>query len=219
MTTDQAKPLAGQPFSEQTGYLLIEVGLLAKEVAARAVAPLGLRPRHVRVLAALASGDALSSQQEVSRSLGIDPNVFVGLIDELERLGFAERKRNPKDRRRHTLTITGAGMTALGSARKLLDEAEAAFFRGFEPGEKAALHDMLGRLLAVAGGEIGCASDLPAPRPASHASRMQTGVGVATSAPAGVSEPLARSTANMDSEPSWVFAVYTKRPVGSMTMS
>lgn len=162
MTTDQAKPLAHQPFGEQTGYLLIEVGQLAKEVAARAVAPLGLRPRHVRVLAMLASGDDLSSQQEVSRSLGIDPNVFVGVIDDLERLGLAQRQRNPRDRRRHMLMITEAGMVTLRSARKLLDDAEAAFFRAFEPGEKAAMHDMLGRLLSAAGGEIGCTSELPA---------------------------------------------------------
>jgi DNA-binding MarR family transcriptional regulator len=207
MTTDQAKSLARQPFSEQTGYLLIEVGQLAKDVAAQAVAPLGLRPRHVSVLAVLAGGDHLRSQQEVSRSLGIDPNVLVGLIDDLERLGLAERKRNPSDRRRHMLMITGAGTGALRSARKLLDDTEAAFLRVLEPGEKAALHDMLARLLSVtAGGDegTGCASDLPH---CPQASRMQTGVGVVTSVPAGVSAPVARSIANMDTEPSCVFAV------------
>jgi DNA-binding MarR family transcriptional regulator len=161
MTTDQVKPQAREPLSEQTGYLLIEVGQAAKDVAAQAVAPLGLRPRHVRVLAVLADGDELRSQQEVSRSLGIDPNVLVGLIDDLERLGLAERKRNPRDRRRHMLMITAAGTAALRSARKLLDDAEAAYFRVLEPGEKAALHGMLARLLsATSGGDdgAGCTS-------------------------------------------------------------
>lgn len=136
----------GTPLDALTGYLLIEAGQRAKNSAERAVAVLGLRPRHVRVLAAFAGAEP-GSQQEVSRVLGIDPNVVVGLIDDLERLGLAERQRNPRDRRRHVLAITEAGHAALRSARELLNEAEEAFFATITAEEKAILHAMLGRLI------------------------------------------------------------------------
>jgi DNA-binding MarR family transcriptional regulator len=137
------------PFESFTGYLLIEVGKRAAAVANSAVAPLGLRLRHVRVLAAFASGTGTSSQQEASRVLGLDPNVVVDLIDDLERLGFAERKRNPKDRRRHVLAVTDQGQAALGQASAWLNEAEAAFFSAVSAEEKTVLHDILGRLFTA----------------------------------------------------------------------
>jgi DNA-binding MarR family transcriptional regulator len=137
------------PFESLTGYLLIEVGKRATTVANSAVAPMGLRLRHVRVLAAFARGTGTGSQQEASRVLGLDPNVLVDLIDDLERLGLAERKRSPKDRRRHVLAVTELGQATLWQASARLKEAEEAFFTGVSPEEKIALHEILGRLFPV----------------------------------------------------------------------
>ena len=51
---------------------LIKLGELAMTKAERALEPLGVRPRHLNVLAALAADDSLS-QQDVSRRLsGVD---------------------------------------------------------------------------------------------------------------------------------------------------
>lgn len=135
------------PLDVLTGYLLIEAGQRAKTSAERAVAELGLRPRHVRVLALFASSEP-GSQQEVSRVLGLDPNVVVGIIDDLERLGFAMRRRSQLDRRRQVLVLTEAGRAVLRSAYKLLGEAEESFFATISAEEKSALHAILGRLMA-----------------------------------------------------------------------
>jgi len=164
------KDVSGEdtPFESLTGYLLIEVGKRATAAANSAVAPLGLRLRHIRVLAAFADGAGTSSQQEASRVLGLDPNVVVDLIDDLERLGLAERKRNPADRRRHVLAITERGQAALRSASARLNETEAAFFSAVSPEERAVLHGILDRLFrapvpldGIASENDGCAHDEP----------------------------------------------------------
>ena len=146
MLAEEVSAAQDLPFESFTGYLLIETGKRAKAMAESAVAPLGLRLRHVEVLAAFASGARTSSQQEASRVLGLDPNVVVDLIDDLERLGLAERKRNPRDRRRQVLAITESGQAALLSASTRLTEAETAFFSVLSSEGKAALHDLLGQL-------------------------------------------------------------------------
>lgn len=135
------------PLDVLTGYLLIEAGQRAKTSAEDAVAALGLRPRHVRVLALFDSAEP-GSQQEVSRILGLDPNIVVDIVDDLERLGFATRQRNPRDRRRQILVLTEAGQAALRAAYKHLGEAEELFFSSISAEEKAALHSILSRLTA-----------------------------------------------------------------------
>ncbi|WP_433133748.1 MarR family winged helix-turn-helix transcriptional regulator [Micromonospora sp. CA-240977] len=137
----------GSAMSGRTGFRLIKLGELAMVTAERALEPLGVRPRHFNVLATLAADDTLS-QQDVSRLLGIDPNVLVGVIDELEKQGLAERRRNPQDRRRHVVALTAAGRQVLRDGAALLDEAEAAFFAEVPAAELAVLHEVAARLLA-----------------------------------------------------------------------
>jgi DNA-binding MarR family transcriptional regulator len=131
----------------RTGYRLIKLGELAMTVAERALAPLGVKPRHFNVLATLA-GDESLSQLDVSRLLGIDPNVMVGVIDELEKNGLAERRRNPRDRRRHVVAPTRAGLDVLRDGAARLDVAESAFFASVSPGELAVLQTVAARLLS-----------------------------------------------------------------------
>ncbi|WP_424639348.1 hypothetical protein [Embleya sp. AB8] len=59
----------------------------------------------MHVLESLLAYDSLS-QQDVSRVFGIDPNVLVGLLDDLEALGCAECRCNPHDRRRHVFHVS-----------------------------------------------------------------------------------------------------------------
>ncbi|MFC7743135.1 MarR family winged helix-turn-helix transcriptional regulator [Nocardiopsis composta] len=82
------------PLADLTAFRLIKLGDLIYAEAQRTLAPLGLTPRLFHVLAGAASMDA-PSQQDLARTLGFDPNVMVGVVDELERLGLAERARNP----------------------------------------------------------------------------------------------------------------------------
>lgn len=143
---EQAGP-ARSAMSDRTGYRLVKLGELVMVTAERALAPLGIRPRHFNVLASLAADESLS-QQEVSRLLGIDPNVLVGVIDDLERHGLAERRRNPRDRRRHVVAVTAAGQRVLREGAARLDQAEAAFFTAVPAADLAVVHEVAARLLA-----------------------------------------------------------------------
>ena len=50
----------------------------------------------------------MTQQELVDRSL-IDPSSMVAIIDELEELGFAERRPHPSDRRKHAIHLTADG--------------------------------------------------------------------------------------------------------------
>lgn len=133
-----------------TGYLLMKLGELAAGGAARLLEPIQLRPRQVYVLATLAAVEA-PSQQDVSRRLGIDPNVMVGVMDELEGRGLVQRRRNPRDRRRHLVTLTDAGHQVLSEAMTLLGQAERALQDAMTPEELAVVRAVAQRLLSEHG--------------------------------------------------------------------
>src|SRR5690606_33219377 len=133
---------------ERTGYRLIKVGELAMATAERALAPLGVKPRHFNVLATLA-GNASLSQQDVSHLLGIDPNVLVGVIDDLGERGLAERRRNPKDRRRHVVAVTPAGQRLLADGAARLDAAEQDFFAGVADADLAVVRQVTAHLIGA----------------------------------------------------------------------
>src|SRR6201995_1322669 len=52
-------------------------------------------------------------QQELGATLMVDPNNCVLLLNELDEMGYVERRRDPQDRRRHIVVITAAGTKAL----------------------------------------------------------------------------------------------------------
>jgi DNA-binding MarR family transcriptional regulator len=132
----------------RTGYRLVKLADTLLSLADRTLTPLGVKTKHVHILETLLAGESLS-QQDVSRLLGIDPNVLVGLLDDLEARGFAERRRNPKDRRRHTVQVTDAGRALVAESTRLLGEAEDAFFAVVPEEARQVVHDASGLLLAA----------------------------------------------------------------------
>ncbi|MGW6933032.1 MarR family winged helix-turn-helix transcriptional regulator [Lentzea sp. NPDC054927] len=97
-------------------YLMLQ---LVREV--RRLARNGLRGPHVTVLAFLSEQEAVA-QKRISDRVRMDPSDLVSVLDDLERQGFAQRKRDERDRRRFTVSITDAGRQAL---RERLDAARA----------------------------------------------------------------------------------------------
>lgn len=136
------------PLWRLTGFRLIKLGELLQATTASAFEDLEVSPRQFHVLAATASMSE-PSQRELSRALGIDPNVMVGIVDELERLGMAERVRNPRDRRRYIVTPTARALEVLERARAEAERLERAFFSELNEEERAALHDLSGRLVTA----------------------------------------------------------------------
>ncbi|MGW1978218.1 MarR family winged helix-turn-helix transcriptional regulator [Streptomyces sp. NPDC001889] len=135
------------PLVRRTGYLLHKAGTLLMEDAEQALAAQGMRMRYFYVLAALESGLSLS-QQDLSRLLNLDPTTMVALIDEMEGAGHVERRRNPSDRRRYILSLTGGGREALERAGRAVDEVERDFLAGVPEADRERLRAVLGELLA-----------------------------------------------------------------------
>lgn len=134
------------PLWHTTGFRLIKLGELAQAATADIFEPQEISARQFHVLAA---AEAMSgpSQKELSRALGLDPNVMVGLIDDLESRGLAVRKRNPKDRRRYIVTPTPEASRLLRKAREAVAAAEKEFFSCLSEQERETLHGLSGRLL------------------------------------------------------------------------
>jgi DNA-binding MarR family transcriptional regulator len=147
------------PLADHTGVLLYKAGMLIQEEADLALQQHGYRLRDFLVLAALAGGAELS-QQDLSQLINLDPTTVVSLIDDLEKAGHVERRRNPADRRRYILGLTEQGRETLARAQRVADAAEEAFFARLPEAGRPLLHKMLGSLLADRWPDAVCA-DLP----------------------------------------------------------
>ena len=110
-------------------------------------------------------------QRQLGEALHLDPNNTVLMLNDLEAAGWAERRRDPDDRRRHTVEITPAGRKALARAEQALDGLEADVLDGLSPDERATLRELLARAMA----------DVP-PRPSQAAIRQRSGLAPSPSA-------------------------------------
>lgn len=90
------------------------------------------------------------SQREVAETIGCDPSYVTGIVDRLEELDAVRRVVDPDDRRVKRLVVTDAG-------RALRDRVEADMFAhapmtaGLDQDQVAALHDLLGKVVAELG--------------------------------------------------------------------
>ena len=80
--------------------------------------------------------------------LMLDANNCVLLLNDIEAAGWAERRRDPDDRRRHVVDITPTGREALFRAEIALDGLEEEVLGTLSPDERETLRDLLGRALA-----------------------------------------------------------------------
>ena len=105
---------------------------------------LGMKLRQLMLLSYLSSG-APALQQQLCESLWLDPNNCVLLLNELEDLGYIERRRDPADRRRHVVELTEAGRTALERAERAQESLGDEMFAALSDEERATLRSLLSR--------------------------------------------------------------------------
>jgi DNA-binding MarR family transcriptional regulator len=119
-------PVLDQPPTRPTrsgAALLVHLARHMRVRSEAAIAPLGLRARHLIALTVLRDQDG-STQQSLSRTLQIDRTNLVGLLNELEADGLVARRRSTEDRRRHIVELTGTGLQRLAQAELALAAAE-----------------------------------------------------------------------------------------------
>ena len=107
---------------------------------------LGIRLKELATLAYLRDHEE-ASQQALTQALMLDANSCVLLLNELEASGYAERHRDPDDRRRHIVALTPAGRHALERAERAQDSIEDEVLAALDPSERAALRVLLSRAL------------------------------------------------------------------------
>jgi MarR family transcriptional regulator, transcriptional regulator for hemolysin len=111
------------------------------EVAA-ALAPLGLGSRGYCVLAAAQGGEF--TQTQLAGAIGLDKTTMVVTVDELERLGLAERTASVTDRRARVIKVTGAGP----EGQRLIDAVQDEVLGELPAAERAAFMKALTKLVA-----------------------------------------------------------------------
>jgi MarR family transcriptional regulator, lower aerobic nicotinate degradation pathway regulator len=130
------------------GFLLSRVGAAVRTGFKDVLAGWGIRPQQYLILLILDARDGLS-QQELCTAARVDSGNMVELLDGLEALRYAQRARDPRDRRRYVVTITPAGRSALAELRRAVDDYNARVLSPLTGPEQRRLAATLGKLFAT----------------------------------------------------------------------
>jgi DNA-binding MarR family transcriptional regulator len=136
-----SSPVVNRP-THRTAALLDYLARRMRLRSESALAPLGLRPRHLVALTVLREGGG-STQQALSTTLQIDRTNLVGLLNELEADELIERRRSSEDRRRHIVEITPAGATVLAKVEAALTAVEDEVLGGLDEEQRETLYSLL----------------------------------------------------------------------------
>jgi MarR family transcriptional regulator, temperature-dependent positive regulator of motility len=110
---------------------------------------LGIKLRQLMLLSYLRAG-APALQQQLCESMWMDPNNCVLLLNEMEEMGYIERRRDHADRRRHVVDITETGRAALERAERAQETIGDELFGALSDDERATLRSLLSRALEPA---------------------------------------------------------------------
>src|SRR5271168_4682573 len=108
------KARGGSTRTGTTGTIVLLTRLARAVLLRSSVDLVGMNLRNMVTLAYLRDHPNVS-QHRMTEDLSMDSNTGVLVLNDLEDLEYAERRRDPSDRRRHIVEITEAGLEALGS--------------------------------------------------------------------------------------------------------
>ena len=131
--------------------LMIKLGRITMHRFTEALEPFGIRPRHVAALIELRDSGELT-QQSLCGQLHLDPTNLVAILNELEQRGYAARRRDPEDRRRHLVQVSKKGIAVIEKASEVMDGVEEDLLDGLEPAEREQLQGLLTSMWERSGG-------------------------------------------------------------------
>ena len=123
-------------------FLLGKLGFKLKKQAMDELEAAGSSMYDYSVLALLAES-ACEAQTTIADMLSLDRSQLVGLLDGLEERKMIERRRDPNDRRRHTVTVTAEGKRQLEKLRAIMNRIAEDFLSPLDDESRAQLHELL----------------------------------------------------------------------------
>ena len=144
----------GRSARPATGTIVLLTQLARAVFLRSSVDLVGMNLRNMVVLAYLRDHPGIS-QQAMTEHLSMDSNTGVLVLNDLEDLEYAERRRDPSDRRRHTVHITDAGLEALEEAEEAQGSIEDEILAGLSQSERAELRRLLVKALEEHGPATG----------------------------------------------------------------
>ncbi|HEY1651710.1 MAG TPA: MarR family winged helix-turn-helix transcriptional regulator [Acidimicrobiales bacterium] len=129
-----------------TGTIVLLTRLSRAVFLRSSVDLVGMNLRNMVTLAYLRDHPGVS-QQTMAEDLSMDSNTGVLVLNDLEDLEYAERRRDPADRRRHLVDITAAGLEALEHAELAQGSIEDEILGGLSASERAELRRLLVKAL------------------------------------------------------------------------
>src|SRR5436190_20387829 len=131
--------------------LMIKLGRITMHRFSEALEPFGIRPRHVATLIELRDSGELT-QQSLCGQLHLDPTNLVAILNELEQRGYATRRRDPEDRRRHLVEVSKSGIAVIEKVSEVMDGVEDDLLDGLEPAKREQLEGLLTSIWERSGG-------------------------------------------------------------------
>ena len=137
---------------ELIGYVLRRAQLVVFQDFFAAFAPFDIRPAQFSVLTVIEHNPGLT-QSQVAGALGIKRMNFVGMLDELETRGLAERRQTARDKRAYALYLTAEGAALMRRLKPILKAHESRMVAKVgEQGREA----LIGLLRQIADGREPC---------------------------------------------------------------
>ncbi|HEY2936522.1 MAG TPA: MarR family winged helix-turn-helix transcriptional regulator [Gaiellaceae bacterium] len=134
-----------QELLDSTCFLMARLGWAIKLRAMEELEDVGFSLYHYSVLAVLGEGSR-KTQATIADALRLDRSQLVGVLDELEERGLVERRRDPNDRRRHTVSLTAEGKRQLVRLRSIVRKIEESFLAPLDEATRKTVHDALLRV-------------------------------------------------------------------------
>jgi MarR family transcriptional regulator, lower aerobic nicotinate degradation pathway regulator len=151
VTPVASPPSLPESLTHWPGYLLAFIAEHATDRFERSLARQRIRTKHASVLAVI-DAEGPMSQRALCGRLRIDKSPMVGLVDDLERLGLAERRRSDADRRVQDIHLTARGRDAVRRVIELADAQNERTFGMLDDDERAQLHGLLLRVAEATAG-------------------------------------------------------------------
>jgi len=127
------------------GLLLARLGQESVARFRRSLRPLNLGAQEFIVLKQLQAFGSCS-QGELADALGIDYSNLAVVTGQLYSRGLIERHRDPADRRRYVVELTGDGRRLLSDADKTIEAGEEDILSALDDSERQQLWELLRRM-------------------------------------------------------------------------